>query len=575
MTPGAGAGPALDPVAALRGRLAAARPGEGIALPERFDFATDVIDRIAREDDRVATVEVRRDGATVIEHRFSDVAARSVRAARALVGLGLRRGDRAVVVLPRVPAWHDVILGCIRAGVVSMPGTNLLTARDIAYRVNRAGARCAIVGAEHADVLDAIRAECPTLEHLVLVAPPGESAVERPGWHSLERLVAEAGEGDGPGSPGGGRADFGRARTDDVMMAYFTSGTTSAPKLVPRSHGYALAHVVTGEHWLGIAPGDVHWTLTDTGWAKAAWGMLFAPWLMRASVVLHDSAGFDADETLALIGRLGVTSFCAPPTIFRLFAQMDLGAYDLASIRRTTGAGEPLNPEAIRAWKAATGTTIHDGYGQTETVAIVANRPGDEVRPGSMGKPLPGFDVRTVDEAGNEVGVGAIGDVALRVTDPAPLGLFDGYWLSETERDRGSFRRGWYYTGDTATRDADGYLWFVGRSDDVISSAGYRISPFEVESALIEHPAVAESAVVGVPDELRGHVVKAYLVLAAGHEPSDALTEEIQGFVKRVTAPYKYPRLIEYREALPKTVSGKIRRVELRGETMNERGDGE
>lgn len=557
-----------DPVAALRARLESVEPGEGIELPEHFDFATDVIDRIATEDDRVATVEVRRDGETVIEHRYSDVAARSLRVAGALRDLGLERGDRAVVVLPRIPAWHDVILGCIRTGIVSMPGTNLLTARDIAYRVNRAGARCAIVGAEHVDKLDAIRGECPTLEHRVVVASPGAAPVEREGWHALERLVAavRTRTATPPSTGAAGGHDFGRARTDELMMAYFTSGTTSAPKLVPRTHGYALAHTVTGAHWLGLEPGDVHWTLTDTGWAKAAWGMLFAPWLMRASIVLHDAAGFDADETLRLVGRLGVTTFCAPPTVFRLFAQMDLGAFDLSSIRRTTGAGEPLNPEAIRVWRAATGTTIHDGYGQTETVAIVANRPGDEVRPGSMGRALPGFDVQLVDDEGNAVADDTIGDVALRVGEPPPLGLFDGYWLSPTERNRASFAGGWYRTGDTATRDADGYLWFVGRSDDVISSAGYRISPFEVESALIEHAAVAESAVVGMPDALRGHVVKAFVVLAAGYTASDELTLGIQDFVKRVTAPYKYPRIIEYRESLPKTISGKIRRVELRAE---------
>ncbi len=435
----------------------------------------------------------------------------------------------------------------------SMPGTNLLTAKDIAYRIKKAGAKLAIVTAEHVTKLEEIRGACPTLEHLVVVG--GNHA----GWTSYETACAAA-------SDELSRADVPQLRAGDMMLVYFTSGTTAMPKMVPRDHAYAQAHAVTGRYWMDLEESDIHWTLSDTGWAKAAWGLLFPPWQMGATIVLYDGdLRFDAEAHLRLIGKLGVTTFCAPPTIYRLFSQVDLEQYDLRSIRHSLSAGEPLNPEAMRAWKTATGTEVHDGYGQTETINIIANFPCLPIRPGSMGKPVPGFDVRIVDETGDVVGPDKVGNIAIKLTDPYPPGLFHGYY-----RDEGAhadvFRAGWYYTGDTATQDADGYVWFVGRADDIISSSGYRISPFEVESSLLEHPAVAESAVVGKRDELRGEIVKAYIVLAPGVEASEELKTKIQDFVKGHTAPYKYPREIEFREALPKTISGKIRRVELRAE---------
>jgi acetyl-CoA synthetase len=357
------------------------------------------------------------------------------------------------------------------------------------------------------------------------------------------------------------------SRAKDMMLAYFTSGTTSLPKMVPRNADYALAHAITGLFWMDLKESDVHFTLSDTGWAKAAWGMLFPSMLMGAKTVLYDGdPKFDADRHLKLLKKLNVSTFCAPPTVYRLFAQMPLNNYDLSTVRHSLSAGEPLNPEVIRIWKQASGTTVHDGYGQTETVNIVANFPGQEIRPGSMGKAVPGVDVQLIDEDGNIVADDVLGHIAVRLTDPLPPGLFDGYYEGPEQRNCKDFKHGWYYTGDTATRDEDGYIWFVGRSDDVISSAGYRISPFEVESSLLEHPAVAESAVIAVPDEIRGSIVKAFVVLSPEYNGSDALVKEIQAFVKQHTAPYKYPREIEFRESLPKTVSGKIRRVELRAE---------
>lgn len=528
-----------------------AEPHKSITLPEDFNFGFDIIDHTAQHRDKVAYVAIDSSGNNVTEHTFSELRDESNRVANILRSEGVERGEFAVVIMPRVPAWYEVIIACIKLGVIAMPGTNLLTARDIEFRINKAGASTVIVGPEHVGKIEAIRKNCPTLLHVFIVGGRHD------GWLSLDDERAQS-------SPLLNVEDVGQSRSDELMMAYFTSGTTAHPKLVPRTHGYALSHFVTGAYWLDLKRDDLHWTLSDTGWAKAAWGMLFAPWLMDATIVLFNGSGFDADLHLDLVERLGVTTFCAPPTVFRLFAQMNLHDYNLSSIRHTVGAGEPLNPEIIRIWKDATNTEINDGYGQTETINIVANRPGLDLRPGSMGKSVPGFDVRVVDDQGETVADNEIGHIALFITDPPPIGLFDGYLLGPDEYDRSSFHHDCYFTGDTATRDADGYIWFVGRSDDVISSAGYRISPFEVESALIEHPAIIESAVVAKKDDTRGSIVKAFVVLGEGFAASDELAADIQNFVKELTAPYKYPREIEFRESFPKTISGKIRRVELR-----------
>ena len=524
------------------------------SAPEHYNFGFDLIDRRAREADKVAFIAVDRSGERVEPHRFSDLSLASNRFARVLLALGADKGDHALVIIARIPAWYEVLIGCTKAGVVAMPGTNLLTARDIEYRINKAGASIAIVTAEHLDKIDQVRARCPTLLHVIAVGAEREGAVSYEEACARQSDRLEAGE-------------LSPSRADEPMLVYFTSGTTSMPKMVSRDHAYAHAHAVTGRYWMDLGEDDIHWTLSDTGWAKAAWGMVYPPWQMGATTVLYDGATrFDADVHLELIGRLGVTTFCAPPTVFRLFAQIDLGRYELGSLRHCLSAGEPLNPEAMRVWKEATGTEIHDGYGQTETINVVANFPCLPVRPGSMGKPVPGFDVGVVDDEGRTVPAGQIGHIALRTGDPHPPGLFHGY-EHDAKATAEAFRHGWYYTGDTATRDEDGYIWFVGRSDDIISSAGYRISPFEVESALTEHPAIAESAVVGAPDPLRGEVVKAYVILASGYEPTAELAADIQEFVKQQTAPYKYPRVVEFRDALPKTISGKIRRVELREES--------
>ena len=524
-------------------------------IPEYYNFGFDVIDKRAQENDKTAFIAVDRTGTDIQHYSFSDLSKSSNQFANALLQLGCKTGDYAFVMIPRLPSWYTVMIGCCKTGIVPMPATNLLMPKDIEYRVTSTKAKIAIVSAENADKIDQIRAKCPTIKHFIVIDEPRE------GWLSFDELCEEASE------------EFDRSRVEpskstDLMLLFFTSGTTANPKMVARDHSYALAHTLTGKYWMDLSEDDVHITLSDTGWAKAAWGMLYAPWQMGATIVLYNAdPHFDAEAHLNLLETLNVTTFCGPPTVYRVFAQMDLSQFNLSSVRHSMGAGEPLNPEVISIWNKATGGLIYDGYGQTESVNMVANFPAMDVRPGSMGKPVPGLDVQIIDDDGNPVPVDEVGHIGVRITEPYPPGLFREYWQAPKATAQ-AFRNGWYYTGDTATVDADGYLWFVGRSDDIITSSGYRISPFEVESTLLEHPSVMESAVVSKPDDVRGEIVLAFIILADGYEASDELTKEIQNFVKTQTAPYKYPRKIIFRDALPKTISGKIRRVELRDEAI-------
>ncbi|MAQ56011.1 MAG: acyl-CoA synthetase [Rhodospirillales bacterium] len=527
------------------------RDSYNLEIPEFYNFGFDVIEKRALEDDKTAFIYVSRDGSKIENHKFSDLNNDSNRFANVLCQLGIKKGDFAFVMIPRIPAWYQVMIGCIKTGVIAMPGTNLLTSKDIEYRINKSRAKLAIVTSESAEKIDDIVANCPSIECLIVIGG------DRKGWINYDKVCAES-------STQLLREDVSKTRADDTMLAYFTSGTTAFPKMVPRDYGYAMAHSITGDYWMDLKKDDIHWTLSDTGWAKAAWGMLFPPWLIGATIVLYDGdLRFDAEKHLQLIKKLSVTTFCAPPTVYRVFAQTDLSNYDLSSIRHSISAGEPLNPEVMRVWKDMTGTDVYDGYGQTETINIVANIPGVEVRPGSMGRPVPGVEVDIIDDKGNVVPDGEVGHIGVKITSPYPPGLFRGYYDDEVANAE-CFHDGYYFSGDTATRDKEGYIWFVGRSDDIISSASYRISPFEVESALQEHPAVAESAVIGKSDKIRGSIVKAFVILAEGYKASTELEKDIQDFVKAHTAPYKYPRSIEFRESLPKTVSGKIRRVELR-----------
>jgi acyl-coenzyme A synthetase/AMP-(fatty) acid ligase len=523
-------------------------------VPETYNYARDVVDAwAAREPDKLALLAVGPDGGGARRFGFADLARSSDRAARFLAAQGVAKGDRVFVMLPRIPDWYDVVLGCIKLGAVPMPGTTLLTPRDIAYRITRAEASVAVVDAEGTGKVDQVAADCPSLRTRICLdgqAPGGG------GWRSWAEGLAAAGDGPPPAAP---------TRADDPMLLYFTSGTVAYPKMVLHTQAsLGIGHQITARFWQDLKPTDLHWTVSDFGWAKAAWGKLFGQWALGAANFLWDVRGKpDFDLMLRLVGEHGVTTFCAPPTVYRALVLLDLGRYDWSRLRHCVSAGEPLNPEVIKVWQQATGLTIYDGYGQTETVNLLANYRCLPVRPGSMGKPTPGFDVAVVDDDGKVLGPGEEGHVAVRVRPQRPVGLFTEYWR-DPEATAAAFRGDFYFTGDRAQVDEDGYFWFVGRSDDVILSAAYRIGPFEVESALVEHPAVAEAAVVGKPDPQRGQIVKAFVVCAPGYQPSDELARELQEHCRQVTAPYKYPREVEFTDDLPKTISGKIRRVELR-----------
>jgi acetyl-CoA synthetase len=425
----------------------------------------------------------------------------------------------------------------------------------------------AITDASGVTKLEAVGEELPTLRARI-----AWQAGAAPGWEDLDALMDEAGAGDqaGAGQKAGAGEKAGAAqlpgeptRREDPILLFFTSGTVSYPKMVIHGASYGLGHVSTARFWHDLRPGDRHWTVSDTGWAKAAWGGLFGQFHERATVVQVALGKPDADTILGIIAGARITSFCAPPTLYRLLVQGDFSRHDLSALRHCTSAGEPLNPEVIRAWREGVGLTVYDGYGQSETTLLVANFRRVPVRPGSMGRPVPGWEVEVLAEDGRPAPDDTVGNIAVRIGDPRPIGLFQGY-LRDDEANAQAFRDGWYFTGDKAWRDGDGYLWFEGRDDDVITSSAYRIGPFEVESALIEHAAVAEAAVVGKDDPQRTQIVTAFCVLAPGHEPSEELARELQEHTRTLTAPYKYPREIHFVEELPKTISGKIRRSELR-----------
>ena len=521
-------------------------------VPERYNWAYEVFDAWGQDSSKVAMVWVGHAGDTK-EVTFRHLSERSKRVANALIGLGAQPGDRVFVMLPRIIEWWELILGCMRSRTISVPGTTMLTSKDIAYRINISEVKIAVVDSDNIEKIQAIRKECPTLEKVIIVGN-AEGAI------SYEDILQKS----SPKLPNPNNF------SNDPMMLYFTSGTTGHPKMVLNTHAsYPLAHIITGKFWLDNRPSDLHWTIADTGWAQAAWTCFFAPWTMGAAIFIWDNRGkFDPAGTLHMLEKYPITTFFAPHTVYRmLLTDKKLNGIRPKALRHCVGAGEAVNPDLIDVWKENTGTHIWEGYGQTETVLCIATFPGMRPKPGSMGVAAPGFNVAVVDEKGVEVSDGQEGEIAIRVCPDRPVGLFSEYWR-DPDANAKAFQGDWYRTGDTAYRDADGYFWFVGRDDDVINSAAYRIGPFEVESALSEHDAVAESAVVASPDELRGHIVKAFVVLNAGYKPTDSLINELQEHVKEVTAPYKYPRIVEFVHALPKTISGKIRRIELRNREL-------
>ena len=529
-----------------------------LEVPEYFNFATDVVGKWASDPNKPAMLWVGQHG----EERgltFAHFAEYSSRAANAFSALGIGKGDPVLVMLPRIPEWWETTLGLMRLGAIPIPCTTLLTPNDIQYRSKVSEAQAFITDHEGAAKLDKVRADCPTIKFIILADEASADTAGREGWTDYHQIVSEASpEFTGP-----------KTRSDDPCLVYFTSGTVGYPKMVLHTHAsYPIGHTITGKYWLDLHDNDLFWNLSETGWAKFSWSNLFGPWIQGASLFIQDSRGkFNAIETLEMLNKYPITTLCGPPTVYRMLVLDEPMAYLKANppkaLRYCVGAGEPLNPEVIKVWEETTGMTIRDGYGQTETVLLCGNFPPIKVKPGSMGKPSPGFELSVIDYDGSELPPNKEGDIAVRVKPVRPTWMFREYWR-DPDASSACIRGDWYITGDRAYKDEDGYFWFVGRADDVINSAGYRIGPFEVESALKEHPAVAESAVIASPDTMRGEVVKAYVVLAPGYTASPELASEMQEHVKRVTAPYKYPREIEFVDTLPKTISGKIRRVELR-----------
>lgn len=529
-----------------------------IDVPDDFNFGFDVIDRWASSDrNKLAMIWVDQKG-NERKYSYRDLKNLSNQAANILLKYGIMKGDRVMLLLPRVPEWWIFAVALIKLGAVFCPCPTMLTGKDIKYRINVGRFKMVITNLDNSAKVDEVSDQCPSLSTKFLTDG------ELEGWASFRyELLYPAPVSHVSVSMPSTR----KTRSTDPMLIYFTSGTTGEPKMVLHNNAHPLGHRVTAELWQDLTKNDLHLTLSDTGWAKCGWGKIFGQWIAGACIFVYDIQGkFNATEILPILEKYEITTFCAPPTIYRMLILADLKKFDLRELRHCVSAGEPLNPEVIRVWKEGTGVDIFEGYGQTETVCAIATFPCMTCRPGSMGKPSPGWNVELHDDDGHPVRQGEEGRIAIRL-EPRPVGLIVEY-LDNPEANQESFRDGFYYTGDKAYEDDEGYFWFIGRDDDVIKSSGYRIGPFEVESALLEHPAVQESAVVGSPDLIRGLIVKAFVVLKPGFEPSENLVKEIKAHVRRTTAPYKYPRAIEFVPELPKTISGKIKRNVLREQEM-------
>lgn len=537
--------------------------GFELKYDDNYNFAYDVVDEIARQTpDRRAMLWTNEDGEE-ITFTFGDIKKYSDKTANMLKSLGVSKGDPVMLVLKRHYQFWFSILACHKLGAIAIPASNQLQVKDFVYRFDAADVKAVICTSDDGLPPHVMEAYKKSDSVKILLQAHGrkadrESGVVDEGWLNFDKLVEEASE------------DFKRedVRALDPMLMYFTSGTTGYPKMVLHNATYSLGHLNTAKNWQNVDPDGLHFTLSDTGWGKAVWGKLYGQWLMEAGVFVYDYNRFHPTDLLPLFAKYNITTFCAPPTMFRFFIKEDLSKYDLSSLKYATIAGEALNPEVFNVFYKHTGIKLMEGFGQTETTCIIANLTGMEPRPGSMGKPTPQFDVDIVDENGNSLPAGVTGEIVLHTDKRPQIGLFMGYYRDE-ELTAKAWHDGMYHTGDTAWRDEDGYYWYVGRTDDIIKSSGYRIGPFEIESVLMEHPSVLECAITGVPDPVRGQVVKATIVLARGYTPSDDLKKELQDYVKKQTAPYKYPRVIEFMDELPKTISGKIRRAEIRENDKN------
>ncbi len=518
---------------------------------DEFNFAFDIVDEIARKTpDKLAMLYVGND---MSERRFSfkDIKDMSSQAANYFTSLGIRRGDRVMLVLKRHYQFWASILALHKIGAVAIPATNQLLEHDFQYRFQTGGVKAIVCTADGDTARQAELGEAAAGMELLRIIVGGS----RPGWHDFD---AEYGLYSRRF-----RREEGAPCGNDPMLMFFTSGTTDYPKIAVHSYKYALGHYVTAKYWHWVEREGLHFTISETGWGKALWGKLYGQWLCEGAVFVYDFDRFDAEKILPMFAKYNITTFCAPPTMYRMLIKKDLSKYDLSSIRHATTAGEALNPEVFNRFEEATGLQIAEGFGQTEMTLGIANLAGEPIKIGSMGKPVPGYGIDLIDADGNPVDDGVNGEIVIRSDrgDMKP-GLFLGYY-NDAKKTDAAWHDGFYHTGDLAWRDEDGYYWYVGRADDVIKSSGYRIGPFEIENVIMELPYVLECGVSAAPDEIRGQVVKASIVLTKGTEGTEELKKEIQNYVKKNTAPYKYPRIVVFRDELPKTTSGKIMRSKL------------
>lgn len=524
-----------------------------IKIPDNFNFAYDVVDRYAAEDPRKRALVWCDDSDEEHIFTFADISEMSKRTANFLTARGIGKGDSVMLILRRRYEFWWFIIALHRIGAIGIPATDQLLEKDIEYR-NKAAEVKMIISFDEPKVQEEIEkslAASPSVKTLVTVGK------ERGVWVNFHKEIEKYDARFD--RPTGDKATC----NEDIMLLYFTSGTSGYPKMVQHNFVYPLGHIVTAKYWQNVVDNGLHLTIAETGWAKAVWGKLYGQWLAGSAVFSYDMTSFKPDRMLQKIAHYKVTTFCAPPTVYRYLIRQDLKKYDLSNLRYCVTAGEALNAEVYNKFYEQTGIKMFEAYGQTEATVIIGNFPGMEPKPGSMGKPAPGYDVDVIAPNGMKCKAGEAGEIVIHVDKERPFGLFSGYYR-DFSLTAAAFDSGLYHTGDTAYYDSDGYLWFIGRNDDIIKSSGYRISPFEVESVLMKHPAVLECAVTGVEDKRRGQLVKATIVLNAGFEPCKALELELQDYVKHQTASYKHPRIVEFVKELPKTISGKIRRVEIR-----------
>ena len=522
-------------------------------VPENFNFAYDVMDVWAEErPDKLALLWTNEQGAE-LRFTFQDLKEQTDQTAAYFQSLGIGHGDKVMLILKRHYQWWLAMLGLHKLGAVAIPATHMLTTHDIIYRNQRASVK-AIVCADDTYIIEQIRAALPKSPTVETVISIGETV--HPDFHNWEKEWKQ--------SPPFVRPKYVNTN-EDTMLMYFTSGTSGEPKMVAHDFLYALGHITTGVYWHNLQEDSIHLTVADTGWGKAVWGKLYGQWFAGAVVFVYDHEKFNAPSLMRQMEKYHITSFCAPPTVYRFMIREDFSKYDLSALRYCTTAGEALNPAVYQKFFQLTGIQLMEGFGQTETTMTLGTFPWQTPKPGSMGKPNPQYDVQLLRSDDTQCEDGEKGEICIYIGNKKPIGLFKGYYRDQNLTLK-IWHHGYYHTGDMAWRDQDGYYWFVGRSDDVIKSSGYRIGPFEVESALMTHPAVVECAITGVPDDIRGMVVKATVVLADEwkSKADDTLIKELQNHVKHETAPYKYPRVIEFVDELPKTISGKIRRVEIR-----------